>query len=316
MEGEKVEYTYKFTNAGTGDLVVTNAKAGCGCTVPDWTKTPIKPGKEGEIKVVFDSEGREGFHTRTIPKNDAAPPAATDTALPAPGAPPHASPATLVGRWQLFACPSPRFPCSFQPHVSTQPQAATQRTCSAPQVIAAGDGSAPPQHPSTCGSRTGAGRQLGLSAGPARSGVLPSPTPFMCPSSLSGGCSSLSLPSCPKSARPHVRTASCCSGDAAACGIVPLAAVGDATRSGPRASAAMCDQPLYKPTARKGMSGPRPATNPGGETLRRPAAAPYSGSTPHCPWRFEPHATTAPSLHKAALCCHPHATPTKSRRGA
>jgi major membrane immunogen (membrane-anchored lipoprotein) len=65
-EGEKMEYTYKFTNEGTADLVVTNARAGCGCTVPDWTKTPIKPGEGGVIKVVFDSEGRSGFNDKTV----------------------------------------------------------------------------------------------------------------------------------------------------------------------------------------------------------------------------------------------------------
>lgn len=65
-QGEKVEYTFKFKNEGTADLVVTNAKAGCGCTVPDWTKTPVKPGQGGVIKVVFDTEGREGFNDKTV----------------------------------------------------------------------------------------------------------------------------------------------------------------------------------------------------------------------------------------------------------
>ena len=60
-EGEKVRHTYKFTNTGDQTLVLINVTGSCGCTVPeDWPKQPIPPGETGEIKVVFDSEGRAG----------------------------------------------------------------------------------------------------------------------------------------------------------------------------------------------------------------------------------------------------------------
>ena len=52
---EKVEYTFKFTNTGESDLVITDARASCGCTVPTYPKQPIKPGETGEIPVVFDA---------------------------------------------------------------------------------------------------------------------------------------------------------------------------------------------------------------------------------------------------------------------
>jgi hypothetical protein len=64
--GEKVEYTYKFTNDGTADLLITDAKASCGCTVPDYTKTPVAPGKTGEVHVVFDSAGKSGEVSKTV----------------------------------------------------------------------------------------------------------------------------------------------------------------------------------------------------------------------------------------------------------
>lgn len=64
--GEKVEYTYKFTNDGTADLLITDAKASCGCTVPDYTKTPVAPGKAGEVHVVFDSAGKNGEVSKTV----------------------------------------------------------------------------------------------------------------------------------------------------------------------------------------------------------------------------------------------------------
>ncbi len=57
-DGEKVTKIFKFTNTGKEPLVITNATASCGCTVPDWPKDAIAPGKTGEIKAVFDSKGK------------------------------------------------------------------------------------------------------------------------------------------------------------------------------------------------------------------------------------------------------------------
>lgn len=66
QQGQKVEHTFKYTNAGTADLIITNAKASCGCTVPDYTKEPVAPGKTGEVHVVFDSTGKSGEVTKTV----------------------------------------------------------------------------------------------------------------------------------------------------------------------------------------------------------------------------------------------------------
>ncbi len=59
-EGESVSYDFKFTNTGKSDLVISNASAPCGCTVPSWPKDPIKPGEGGKISVRYNSEGRGG----------------------------------------------------------------------------------------------------------------------------------------------------------------------------------------------------------------------------------------------------------------
>ena len=64
--GDKVEHVYKFTNTGTADLVISNAKPSCGCTVPSYTKTPVKPGESGEIKAVFDTAGKSGAQSKSI----------------------------------------------------------------------------------------------------------------------------------------------------------------------------------------------------------------------------------------------------------
>lgn len=64
-KGENVEYSYSFTNTGDEPLIITNAKASCGCTVPDWPKEPIAPGEGGEIPVVFNGRST-GTQNKTI----------------------------------------------------------------------------------------------------------------------------------------------------------------------------------------------------------------------------------------------------------
>jgi hypothetical protein len=59
-DGEKVEFSFRFKNTGNKPLIVSNATASCGCTVPEKPEEPIKPGETGFIKVVFDSKGRVG----------------------------------------------------------------------------------------------------------------------------------------------------------------------------------------------------------------------------------------------------------------
>lgn len=59
--------TFKFTNAGDAPLIIHQAVASCGCTVPTYTKKPIKPGESGEIKVVYNGAGKfPGKFKKTI----------------------------------------------------------------------------------------------------------------------------------------------------------------------------------------------------------------------------------------------------------
>ncbi len=60
-QGEKVKQRFRFKNVGNSDLIISDAKGSCGCTVPLWPKQPIRPGQEGEIEVVFNSENKSGF---------------------------------------------------------------------------------------------------------------------------------------------------------------------------------------------------------------------------------------------------------------
>ena len=65
-EGQKVSYTYKFKNTGAAPLVIQNAQPSCGCTAPDWTRTPIPVGGTGFVKAEFDSKGKPGAQMKTI----------------------------------------------------------------------------------------------------------------------------------------------------------------------------------------------------------------------------------------------------------
>jgi hypothetical protein len=44
-----------FTNKGNSPLILSAVTASCGCTVPEWTKEPVLPGKEGTIKVTYNT---------------------------------------------------------------------------------------------------------------------------------------------------------------------------------------------------------------------------------------------------------------------
>lgn len=64
--GDKVTYEFKFTNTGNSPLIISDAVASCGCTRPEWPKTPIKPGENGAIKVTFNSAGKVGLQDKQI----------------------------------------------------------------------------------------------------------------------------------------------------------------------------------------------------------------------------------------------------------
>ena len=65
-EGEKVTYRFKLKNTGTVPLKITDVKPSCGCTASDYTRSPVPPGGEGFIEVVFDSQGHPGTLQKTV----------------------------------------------------------------------------------------------------------------------------------------------------------------------------------------------------------------------------------------------------------
>ena len=65
-EGQKVAYDFVFENKGESPLIIKNAAASCGCTVPEWPKDPILPGEKGKINVVFNSAGKSGLQDKVV----------------------------------------------------------------------------------------------------------------------------------------------------------------------------------------------------------------------------------------------------------
>ncbi len=53
---------FSFTNVGNAPLIINQAIASCGCTVPSYTKEPIQPGKKGEIKITYNGKGKFPGH--------------------------------------------------------------------------------------------------------------------------------------------------------------------------------------------------------------------------------------------------------------
>ncbi len=54
-QNKPVSFSFKFINKGSKALIVESATAGCGCTTPEYPKTPIVKGKEEEIKVTYNA---------------------------------------------------------------------------------------------------------------------------------------------------------------------------------------------------------------------------------------------------------------------
>jgi len=71
MQSRQAEF--KLTNAGTQPLVITSARASCGCTNLKYTQEPIMPGDTSTMSVTFNGSGNGAFRkTITVQTNAAA----------------------------------------------------------------------------------------------------------------------------------------------------------------------------------------------------------------------------------------------------
>lgn len=52
---------FTFKNTGDKPLILSNVRASCGCTVPEWEQSPVLPGKTGQIKVEYNTNIQGNF---------------------------------------------------------------------------------------------------------------------------------------------------------------------------------------------------------------------------------------------------------------
>lgn len=69
----KVSHEFSFTNAGEKNLVITDARADCGCTRPEYSEAPVAPGKSGTVKVTFAPAAKGHFSKKVTVTTNGSP---------------------------------------------------------------------------------------------------------------------------------------------------------------------------------------------------------------------------------------------------
>jgi hypothetical protein len=62
VQGSDGNCEFKFVNKGKAPIILNEVKASCGCTSPDWTRTPVAPGETGTIKVAYNTNIAGAFN--------------------------------------------------------------------------------------------------------------------------------------------------------------------------------------------------------------------------------------------------------------
>lgn len=60
-QGKPVTHVFTFENTGSEPIVISEVKPSCGCSVAEFTKTPVKPGEKGTISVTFNAAAKQPF---------------------------------------------------------------------------------------------------------------------------------------------------------------------------------------------------------------------------------------------------------------
>jgi len=73
-QGKPVTTIFEFTNVGEQPLILANVQPSCGCTIAEFTKTPVKKGEKGSIKITYNAAVIAPFNKPiTITSNAATP---------------------------------------------------------------------------------------------------------------------------------------------------------------------------------------------------------------------------------------------------
>jgi hypothetical protein len=65
-EGAIVSHRFSFQNVGKEPLIIQRGTSTCGCTVPEFPKSPIAPGDTSSVKVVFNTDNKSGEQKKPV----------------------------------------------------------------------------------------------------------------------------------------------------------------------------------------------------------------------------------------------------------
>jgi hypothetical protein len=73
-QGTPVTTVFTFVNVGTDPLILTEVKPTCGCTIADFTKTPVKKGEKGKITITYNAAVAAPFNKTIVVTSNAKTP--------------------------------------------------------------------------------------------------------------------------------------------------------------------------------------------------------------------------------------------------
>lgn len=73
-QGTPVTTVFEFTNVGKEPLILTDVKPTCGCTIADYTKTPVLSGAKGSIKITYNAAVASAFNKTIVVTSNAKTP--------------------------------------------------------------------------------------------------------------------------------------------------------------------------------------------------------------------------------------------------
>lgn len=65
-EDGKVSHVFEFVNVSQTPITITNVRASCGCTTPNWSRQPVMPGESGVVTATYSASGRPGRFNKSI----------------------------------------------------------------------------------------------------------------------------------------------------------------------------------------------------------------------------------------------------------
>ncbi len=70
--GKPVTVEFEFSNKSLLPLIINSVQPTCGCTVADYPKEPVQPGKSGKIVVTYNAASKGVFQKSILVKTNAS----------------------------------------------------------------------------------------------------------------------------------------------------------------------------------------------------------------------------------------------------